>query len=126
MRNSQRGITLLGWVVLLVPIAILVYAGIRLTPIYLNYFHVVKALEQTASESKGETVNPVEVHQSLERRFNVEYVEVPDAKEIDVHRDGDRWVAEAKYEQVAPLFGNLSLLVEFDKVVEFNKGAESK
>lgn len=118
MRKSQRGITVLGWLLLLIPIGIIGYAGIRVAPIYLNYFKVVKALEQTASEAKGETVNPVEVHNSLERRFNVEYIDTPDAKDIEVHRDGDHWVANAKYEEVAPLFGNLSLLMEFDKQVE--------
>ena len=126
MRNSQRGITLLGWVILLAPVAVLVYAAIRLTPIYLNYFHVVKALEETASESKGEAINPAAIHASLERRFDVEYVEVPDAKDIDVHRNGEQWVATAKYEQQAPLFGNLSLLVNFEKEVVLNKEAESK
>ena len=75
MRKSQRGVTVLGWVVLLIPVAIIGYAGIRVAPIYMNYFKVVKALEQTASEAKGETVNPVDVHNSLERRFNVEYVD---------------------------------------------------
>jgi hypothetical protein len=118
MRNSQRGITVLGWLVLLIPVAIVAYAGIRLTPIYLNYFRVIKALEQTASESKGESVNPVEIHNSLQRRFDVEYVDTPDAKDIDVHREGEHWVEVAKYEAVAPLFGNLSLLVEFNKQVE--------
>lgn len=120
MRKTQRGITLLGWMLLLIPIAILAYAGIRVAPIYINYFRVVKALEQTASEAKGEAVNPAEVHASLDRRFNVEYVDTPDAKDIDVHREGEHWVAIAKYEEVAPLFGNLSLLMEFNKQVELN------
>ena len=118
MRKSQRGITVLGWMLLLIPVGIIGYAGIRVAPIYLNYFRVVKVLEQTASEAKGEAVNPVEVRASLERRFNVEYVDTPDAKDVDVHRDGDHWVAIAKYEEVAPLFGNLSLLMEFNKQVE--------
>jgi hypothetical protein len=117
MRKSQRGITLIGWMLLLIPIAIIGYAGIRVAPYYINYFRVVKALDQTASESKGETINPTDVHNSLERRFNVEYVDKPDAKDIEVHRDGEHWVAIAKYEEVAPLFGNLSLLMEFDKQV---------
>jgi hypothetical protein len=117
MRKSQRGITLIGWMLLLIPIGIVGYAGIRVTPIYLNYFRVIKVLEQTASEGKGEATNPIEARASIERRFNVEYVDTPDAKDIDIHRDGDHWVAIAKYEEVAPLFGNLSLLVEFDKQV---------
>ena len=119
MRKSQRGVTFIGWLVLLMPVAVLIYAGIRLTPVYLNYFHVAKALEQLAAESKDEgQINPVQVRASLERRFNVEYVDTTDAKDIDVHRDGDHWVAVANYEQVAPLFGNVSLLMQFNKQVE--------
>ena len=120
MRKSQRGITVLGWLILLIPVGIIGYAGIRVTPIYLNYFRVVKVLEQLASENKGNegTVSPADVHASLERRFNVEYVDIPDAKDIDVHRDGEHWVAIAKYDEVAPLFGNVSLLIEFNKQVE--------
>ena len=52
MRHSQRGITFIGWLVLLVPVAIVVYAGIRLAPIYLNYMRVAKSLSETASEAK--------------------------------------------------------------------------
>jgi hypothetical protein len=118
MRKSQRGVTVLGWMLLLIPIAIIGYAGIRAAPIYINYFRVVKVLEQTASEAKGEAVNATEVHRSIERRFDVEYVDRPDAKDIDVHREGDTWLAIAKYEEVAPLFGNVSLLIQFDKRVE--------
>ena len=119
MRKSQRGVTFIGWIVLLVPVGILVYAGIRLTPIYINYFRVVKALEQQATESKGESqINPTTVRASLEKRFDVQYVDHPAAKDIDVHRDGDKWVAVADYEDVAPLFANVSILAQFHKQVE--------
>ena len=52
MRHSQRGITFIGWLFLLVPVAIVVYAGIRLTPIYLNYMRVAKSLTGLASEAE--------------------------------------------------------------------------
>ena len=119
MPKNQRGVTLLGWLLLLIPVAVIVYAGIRVTPIYLNYFHVVKALQQLATESKDSgSVNPTEVRQSLEKRFDIEYVNNPAAKDIDVHRDGDHWVAIANYEEVAPLFGNMSLLMQFNTQVD--------
>ena len=67
MRHSQRGITLIGWLVLLVPIAIVVYAGIRLAPIYLNYMRVAKALSQTASEAKtGDATNGQTLRTAME------------------------------------------------------------
>jgi len=120
MPKNQRGVTLIGWLLLMIPVGIIVYVLIRVTPIYLNYLHVSKAMEQLASESKGEggSINPVEIHQSLEKRFDIEYVSNPSAKDVDVHRDGDHWVAVANYEEVVPLFGNASLLLQFNKQVD--------
>jgi hypothetical protein len=119
MRKSQRGITFIGWLVLLAPVAVIVYAGIRLTPIYVNYFHLVHSLNQVASEAAGDPqLNPTSVRAALEKRFDVEYVDRPSPKDIDVHRDGDHWVVVADYEDVAPLFANVSILVQFHKQVD--------
>jgi hypothetical protein len=121
MRQSQRGVTLVGWIFLLGPLAILVYVCIRLTPVYLNYMRVAHALEQMATENKAEvgTNTPEQLRRGLERHFDVESIEHPAFKDVDIHRDGDHWVAEANYEDLAPLFGNISILVQFDKRVEF-------
>ena len=37
--------------------------------------------------------------------------------QFHVARDGDEWVIEVSYEKVEPLFGDISLLVTFDKRV---------
>jgi hypothetical protein len=119
MRHSQRGVTLIGWLVLLVPVAIIVYAGIRLTPIYLNYMRVSKALTQIASEAKsGDTTNATTLRNALEKHFDIDSITQPSTKEIDIHRENEHWVAIADYEEVAPMFANISLLVQFHKVVE--------
>jgi hypothetical protein len=119
MYTNQRGVTFIGWLILLVPLAILVYAGIRITPIYLNYYKVVQALEQVATESRGSAqVDPALIRATLDKRFDVGYVDHPTAKDIDIHRDGDRWVAVADYEDLAPLFGNVSILMQFKKQVD--------
>ena len=118
MPKSQRGVTMIGWVILLIPIGLIVYAGILLTPKYLNYFNVVKALNQEAAEVKDNPViDPNLVRLGLARRFDVEYIDKPSTKEIDVHRDGEHWVMVADYEELVPLFGNVSILVQFNKQV---------
>lgn len=115
MRTRQAGITFIGWIVLLVPVAIVVYAGIRLAPIYLNHFKVAKSVEQVAQESAGESVNANAVRSAIARRFDIEGITFPDPADIAVTRDGEEWVIEAQYERVAPLFGGVQLLVAFDK-----------
>ena len=119
MRKQQRGVTFIGWLFLLMPIAILVYVGIRVAPLYLNYFRVVRSLEQLAADTRGDAqINPVALRSSLEKRFDVEYIDHPAPKDIDIHREGNRWVAVADYEDPAPLFANILILVQFRKQVD--------
>ena len=118
MRKPQRGMTLIGWVILLLPVFVIGYAGILLTPKYLNYFNVVKAMNQEATEAKDSpAIDPKQIRGGLARRFDVEYIDKPTPNEIDVHRDGDHWVMVADYEELVPLAGNVSILVQFRKQV---------
>jgi len=119
MRHSQRGVTFIGWLFLLIPIAILVYCGIRITPMYLNFLNVSKALTQVASQAKsGSSISAAELKASLEKNFDVQAIERPAPKDIEIRRDGQQLTAIADYEDVAPIFGNISLLLHFHKEVE--------
>jgi len=118
MRRSQLGVTAIGWLFLLTPVAILVYTTIRLVPVYLNYMRVAHALSNLADESKGGASTRAALSLSLQRRFDVEIIEHPDPRDIDIHREGDHWVVVADYEDLVPMFGNVSLVVQFHKQVE--------
>jgi uncharacterized protein DUF4845 len=118
MMRKQQGITFIGWLVLLVPLAILVYAGIRLAPIYMNYYRVAQALEQVAADARGGQVNPQAIKNSLEKRFDIESIERPSAKEVEIRREGDSWVAEVQYDETVPMMGNIALVAQFDKQVQ--------
>lgn len=121
MRARQRGVTFIGWIVLLIPVAIVGYALIRIVPVYLNYMKVSRALEQIASESKGDEQPSVQaLRSSLEKRFDIDSVSYPKTDQISFVRDGKVWVAETHYEDVTPLFGNVSILLRFDKRVQLN------
>jgi hypothetical protein len=118
MRSRQTGITLIGWIILLIPTAICFYAGLRLTPVYLNYMKVVHSLEQVKSEYKGAEAGSVgDIRVALEKHLNIESVDYPDIKDIKITRDGHSWVVNASYDDQAPLFSNVFILVTFDKTV---------
>jgi hypothetical protein len=116
MRQRQTGITFIGWLFLLLPLAIVGYCVIRLTPVYLNSMKVSKALKGTAVEFKGdEQISPAAVRVALEKRFDVESIDFPDVKTVTIARDGEHWVMTSNYEDTVKLFKNISLLVQFDK-----------
>jgi hypothetical protein len=124
VRRKQQGITFLGWVFLLVPIALVAYAGIRLAPVYLNYYRVMRSVSQVAEEARGDdTTSAASLRNSLAKRLDIESVEFPDLKDFVIRRDGQQWVIEVNYEEPIPYLYNVSLLATFKKTARVGKGS---
>jgi hypothetical protein len=119
--RKQRGVTMIGWIFLLVPVAIVVYASIRAVPEYLNYYKVVTALKETANQLKSdETLSPAVIRTAVERRFDTGYVDEPKAKDLLIAKADEGWSVTADYEKTVPMFGNLHLLLVFNTTVVIN------
>jgi hypothetical protein len=121
MRFRQRGMTFIGWLFLLTPLAVVGYAGVRLAPVYLNYMKVVRALNLVASDANGNS-NPQSIRTTIDKHFEIDMVDYPTSKDIKVTRNGTGWDVEASYDDEAPLFANISLHVAFDKTVHAGGG----
>jgi hypothetical protein len=118
MVHRQRGMTLLGILVLVVVVGAWVYAGIRLLPKYLEYMRVSSTLEKVRDEfdsNPGST--EFMLRKAVERHFDIEMVEVITANDIEIKREGGEFTMRAYYDDTVPLAGNVSFLVEFDKSV---------
>jgi len=124
MRSKQAGVTFIGWIILLVPLAICAYAGIRLAPVYLNYMKVARTLEQVKSEFKDSDAGTSGAIQTAVRKhLDVESVDYPELKDFKITRNGKVWTVSAAYDDQAPLFSNIFILVSFDKSVTLGGGA---
>ena len=122
MRKRQKGVTAIGWLFLLTPLAIVIYAGIRLTPVYLNYMKVAKAMDGAKSELKASEITPQTIRATIDRHFEIDMVEYPTTKDMKITKDGAVWVVESQYDDDAPLFANVSLHFTFDKKVRIGGG----
>jgi Domain of unknown function (DUF4845) len=122
MRNRQKGVTAIGWLFLLAPLAIVIYAGIRLAPVYLNYMKVAKAMDEAVTELKSGGASPQTIRTTIDKHFEIDMVEYPTTKDMKITKDGGAWVVESQYDDDAPLFANLSLHVSFDKKVSIGGG----
>ena len=121
MQHRQRGMTMLGILVLVVVVGAWVSAGIRLLPKYLEYFRIVSTLEKVRDEydsNPGST--EFMLRKAVERHFDIEMVEVITAEDIDITKEGSEFTMRASYDDTVPLAGNVSFLVEFDKSVVVN------
>jgi len=120
--RHQTGVTAIGWLVLLIPFAIVIYAGIRLTPVYLNYMKVTRTLNELTDQYRGGGATPDGIRNSIAKHFEIDEVDYPTVNDIHISRDGGGWRVEAAYFDQAPLFAHITLQVKFDKAVAVGSG----
>ena len=122
MRKHQRGITAIGWLILMIPVAIVFYAGIRVSPLYLNYMKVVHSLDSVATELNNEGQTADGLRTAVDKHFQIESVDYPDKKDLKITRVNNVWQIEASYDDQSPLFSNIAILITFDKIVKLKSG----
>ncbi len=121
MQHRQRGMTMIGIIIVVVVVGAWLYAGIRLVPKYLEYMRVASTLEKVRDEfdaNPGST--EFMLRKAVERHFDIDMVEVITSDDIEINKDGGSFTMRAAYDDTVPLAGNVSFLVEFDKSVVVN------
>ena len=118
MRNHQQGMTFIGLLCILALVGVILYAGIRLTPLYLNYMKVAKIMEATATEVKGDNPEPGEMRRIIERHWTVDDPTGLDAKDIEITKDEGGVQMHVAYDDAVPYVANVSLSVHFEKTVK--------
>jgi hypothetical protein len=118
MRKYQQGMTFIGLLCVLALVGVVVYAGIRVAPLYLNYMKIARSMEAVATEVKGDNPDPANMRGLIDRHFTIEDPTVIGAKDIEITKDDGGVQMHVAYDDSVPYVGNLSLMVHFDKTVK--------
>ncbi len=113
----QAGITTVGLLILAVFIGLFAFAGMRLSPVYLNYMKIAGVLDGVYKEFDSQNPSRASIQKSIRRRFDVESVTVITARDIKIVNESGGFRIEAVYDHMAPFIGNVSFSVHFDKKV---------
>ena len=115
--SNQRGITTLGFLILAIFVGMFAFAGIRLTPVYLNYVKVAGVLDGVYDEFNSQNPSRAAIRTSIRRRFEVESVSIVDETDVTVTPDDGGFLITAQYDHMTPYIANLYFTVRFDKQV---------
>jgi len=119
MPGSQRGLSLIGFILLLSTLLFVAYIGMKIAPIYFDYYSVTAAMKGVQAEPGIGRKSPREIKDLMFRRLYVSYVEGIEEKHIKVTRKGGVFL-QVKYEVRKNVLGNLDVIVSFDKSVELS------
>jgi len=127
MQRKVRGITLIGFLVLLCVAGFFAYLVMRLVPVYVEYFGVVKSMEMIKNEPGAAQKSLEEIRRELNVKFDTQYVDdstIP-PQSIQLKREGGAATLRISYEKRVPFMYNIDLLATFDKSVNLtNAGSD--
>src|ERR1700732_4999714 len=109
MHRHQRGMTFIGLLFVLALAGVVVYAGIRLAPLYLNYMKIARTMESVANEVKGDNPDPGAIRALIDRHFNIEDPTGVDTKDIEITKDDGGVQMHVAYDSSVPYVANVSL-----------------
>jgi len=118
--KTQRGITLMGFIMVLMVIGAIAFVFFKLFPVYSEYYSVVSDMKGLAAEPGIAQADPVIVRDKLFRRFYISYVTSVKAEHVKVTRDKG-YNLNVKYEVRKPLAYNLDFVAKFDKTVDLTR-----
>jgi len=113
-RYSQRGVTLTGLITWGVIIAMVAVLGMKVSPHVMEFYKVRNAMKAMANDSSLSGASVSDVRAAFDKRANVDYIETIKGTDIDVTKEGNRLVLSIVYSRQIPLFGPVSLVIDFE------------
>ena len=115
--RRQGGMSLIGFLLVLAMVVFMVYMGMRITPIYLEYFSVVNAMDGLAQERGSANYSPFDIKRKILDRLYVSYSDDNvKSEDIRIVRNNGTWV-RVSYEVRKPMIGNIDVIASFDRQV---------
>ena len=116
---KQRGMTAIGWMIVLGLIGFFAMLVISLLPVYMESFSVNSHIQSLKEEPNITKASSSEIKRILRTRFDIDDVHNVDvAKDVTIEKEKGVLKVTAKYKIQKHLFGNIDLILSFDQGVE--------
>lgn len=114
--RSQKGMSLLSWLVVLAFVAFIASAAFKVIPHYLDYYAVEKAIKAVETDKSAEVSDVHSFYAYMERALMLNGIRDLKLDEaLEIKQENNEFLAHLKYEKREPLVQNIDLVVKFDK-----------
>ena len=112
MRRKQFGIGLVGLMLGVGIVIVIALIAMKLTPSYLEFFSIKKAVNALALESRG-GASVAEIRKNFDKRAIIDVIESVKGSDLEVTKDGGDVVLSVAYRKEIPLVANIGVYIEF-------------
>ena len=120
--HKQKGITFVGFVIVMAVIASFVLFILRLFPLYSEKMKIMTVMEYIATQPNAATMNQADVWKLFINNANIQAVsqfpkdqDVRDHVKLEKSEDGSGNVIRVYFDKRSPLFDDIELILDFDQ-----------
>ena len=114
MPVQQRGLSFGGFIVGAFLLVIVSITLLKIIPAYIQNAQIKAVFNEIVHDPNMDKASPREIRNSFERRASIDAITAIKSEDIEIASDGGRLDLSANYSVKVPLFGNASLILEFN------------
>ena len=126
MKRTQRGMTMLGFLITLSVVILFLFCGMKIVPMYIEFYSVKKMLATSSNNQEAATAAKDKVRALFARSLQIDYVKIikPEMLKIETTDSGYNLVMD--YERREPLIANLDVVAKFHAEQAVVRGAAAQ
>ncbi|WP_372012868.1 DUF4845 domain-containing protein [Pseudoxanthomonas sp. 10H] len=121
MKRKQSGLSLVAFLVVLAVVGFAAYIGMKLFPMYQEYYSVRTAMKGLANEPGVGDMDPRRIQDLFFRRLDMSYSDNVKPQNVKFERTDGGWDMRVQYEVRRPLVGNLDVVGHFDSTQNLSR-----
>ncbi|HZV99498.1 MAG TPA: DUF4845 domain-containing protein [Methylophilaceae bacterium] len=112
--HQQRGMTFIGLVFVIATIVFVAVIGMKLTPAYLEFLAVKKAITKIQKDPSFDSMSKKDIEDAFYKSATIDDISSVDSSDLQVSKSeaGDN-IVTVEYQKVVPLVANVSALLDF-------------
>ena len=123
MKRKQGGMTMLGFLITLSVVILFLFCGMKIVPMYIEYYSVKKALASIASDAQAADATKEKIRANFSRHMQIDYVATVKPEMLKIESTDTGYNLIMNYERREPLFANLDVVGKFNAQQAVVRGA---
>lgn len=113
-RLGQEGLSLIGFMFVVVIVALVAVLGMKVVPSVVEYMAIKKAIVK--AKEAGST--PAEIKSSFDKQATTGYIESVSGKDLEIKSTGSGTEVSISYQKKIELIGPASLVIDYEATTE--------
>lgn len=118
--ERQRGMTVIGMLLLLVVIAFVALVGMKVIPMYIQYYSIKSTIESIRKEPQLAQMSALDIQNAIQKRFDIGYVNNINARDLKIRNERNGRVIDLVYNDERELFYKLFVVLKVNEAVPLN------